>query len=161
MKTIPIFAVIFVGLLAGCASHKPAPAAKVKPPEASRKFEASDDFKIEAAVYGYLLEKHPWEGEYAAIFLQGSDDRVTALINKLPKHAPPLKPASRAVLRPNETPIDRATGKPALLLSAKAVGPTNGVSEAVGTWYGGVEASGLYAFVLVEIDGQWTIQSAK
>ena len=39
--------------------------------------------------------------------------------------------------------------------------PTNDVSEAIGTWYAGEAVSGLYAFVLVKVDGEWTIQSAK
>jgi hypothetical protein len=157
MKTIPIVAAVFLGLLAGCASHKPAESSGP-----SRKFEASDDFKIEAAVYGYLLERNLGNsGGYTAIFLTGNDDRVAALIKKFPHHVPPLKLGDRAQQRPSQAPIDKDTGKPGLILSAKAVDPTNGVSEAIGTWYGGEEASGLYAFVLVEMDGQWTIQSVK
>jgi hypothetical protein len=157
MKTIPIFVALLLCLLAGCASHQPA-----KESSASQKFEASDDFKIEAAVYGCLLEKHPWDsGEYTAIFLTGSDDRVAALIKIFPHHVPPLKPGDRAQLRPNQAPIDKDTGKPGMIFSAKAMDPTNGVSEAVGTWYGGEAVSGLYAFVLVEMDGKWTIQSVK
>ena len=162
MKTISIVAAVFLCLLAGCASHQPATAAKGKASSASQKFEASDDFKIETAVYGYLLEKHPWDNDqYAAIILRGTDSRVAALIKKLPNHLPPLKPVSRAQLRSGQTPIDRDTGKPAMVLSAKAMDPTNGVSEAVGTWYGGEDASGLYAFVLVEVNGEWTIQGVK
>ncbi len=159
MKSISIFAAIGITLLAGCASHRPA-----KPPEASgasRQFEASDDFKIETAVYGYLLEKHPWDGGGAAIYLEAGDERAAALIKAFPKHVPPLKPASRAERQPNQAPRDRDTGKPGVMLSAKAVDPTNGVSEAVGTWYAGEGQTGLYAFVLVEMDGRWTIQSVK
>ncbi len=97
----------------------------------------------------------------SAIFLEGSDDWVAALIRKFPKHVPPIKPSNRAQLRPNQAPIDKETGKPALILSAKAMDPTNEVSEAIGTWYAGEAVSGLCAFVLVKVDGQWTIQSAK
>jgi len=159
MKTVSVFAAIFLGLLAGCASHQPA-----KPAEESsaiREMEVSDNFKIEAAVYGYLLEKHPWESNYAAIFLDAGDERAAALIRKFPNHVPPLRPVSQADRQPNQAPIDRDTGKPAVLLTAKAVDPTNGVSEAVGTWYAGEGQTGLYAFVLIEMDGRWTIQSAK
>ena len=157
MKTISVFAAVCLGLLAGCASHQQA-----EKSGASRKFEAGDDFKIEAAVYGYLLERHfSGQGEYSAIFLAGSDAWVAALIRKFPNHVPPIKPSNRVQLRPNQAPVDKDTGKPALILSAKAMDPTNDVSEAVGTWYAGEAVSGLCAFVLVKVDGEWTIQSAK
>jgi len=163
MKFAFIFPAAISCLLAGCASHQPAPPAAVAvTAPARRNFENTDSFKIETAVYGYLLEKHPWGDQpYAAIFLGGNEDRAAAMIEKLPKSALPLKPASRANLRPNQAPIDADTGKPALLVTARALGPTNGVSEAVGTWYGGGDDSGLLAFVLIEADGRWTIQSAK
>ena len=154
MKTIFVFAAIALGLLAGCASHPPA--------APTSGLEATDDFKIEEAVYGYLLEKHPWDSSaYGAIYLETGDDRAAALIKKLPRPILPLKPVSQAKRQPNLAPVDLKTGKPGILLSARAVDPTNGVSEAVGTWDAGAEAKGLYAFVLMEMDGQWTIQSAK
>jgi len=154
MKAICVFTAICLGLLAGCASHPPA--------ASTSGLEATDDFKIEAAVYGYLLEKHPWDGsDCAAIFLEADDARAAALIRKFPKHVPPLKPGSLAERRPNQAPVDRKTGKPGILLTAKAVDPTNGVSEAVGTWYAGEGRAGLYAFVLVEMDGKWAIEGVK
>ncbi len=162
MKTASIVAAVFLCLLAGCASPKPAKAGKVEASNETQKLEASDDFKIEAAVYGYLLEKKPWgSGEYTAIFLEGDGARVAALIRKFPHQVPPLKPGNSLQRMPNQTPIDTDTGKPGLLLSAKAVDPTNDVSEAIGNWNGGEAASGLYAFVLVKVDGEWTIQSVK
>jgi len=150
------------------------PAAPVEPPvkisEAPARtavappaFEAGDDFKIEAAVYHYLLEKHPWDegGPCAAIFLQGKDERAQALIQMLPRQAVPLKPGNQADLRSKKTPIDPETGKPAVLLGAHAIGPTNGVSEAIGTWYRSPDVTGVYAFVLVKTEGQWRVQSVK
>jgi hypothetical protein len=157
MKTIFIVAAVCLGLLAGCTSHPPA-----EQSGPNRIFEASDDFKIEAAVYGYLLERHfSDQGEYSAIFLEGSDVWVAALIRKFPNHVPPIKPSNRMQLHPNQTPIDRDTGKPAMILGVEAMDPTNGVAEAIGTWYAGGAVSGLYAFVLVKVDGEWTIESAK
>jgi hypothetical protein len=158
MKAISIVAAVCLGLLAGCASQRHAEKFGISP-----KLEVNDDFKIEMAVYGYLLEKHPWgdNGEYTAIFLAGSDDRVAALIKKFPKQVPPLKPGDRVQRSPNQAPIDKDTGKPGMFLNAKAVDQTNGVSEAVGTWYAGGSVSGLCAFVLVKVDGEWTIQSVK
>ena len=157
MKTISIVAAVCLGLLAGCALHQQA-----EKSGASRKFEASDDFKIEAAVYGYLLERHfSDQGEYSAFFLEGSDARVAALIRKFPNHVPPIKLSNRMQLHPNQAPIDKDTGKSAIILSAKAMDPTNDVSEAIGTWYAGEAVSGLSAFVLVKVDDRWTIQSVK
>jgi hypothetical protein len=157
MKTILILAALLIGLLAGCRTHRPA-----EPSGAGQAFEAGDDFKIEAAVYGYLLDKHPWDsGACGAIYLETGDARAMALVKKFPKAVLPLKPVSQAKRQPTLAPTDLSTGKPGVLLSAKAMDPTNGVSEAVGTWYAGEGMSGLYAFVLVETDGQWTIQSVK
>jgi hypothetical protein len=160
MKASSIVAALFLCLMLGCSTGKQAgtPRESQKPDVT----DVSDDFKIEMAVYGYMLEKHPWDsGEYTAIFLEGSDDRVAALNGKYPHHVPPIKPGDRMQRIPNQAPIDKDTGKPALILSAKAVGPTNGVSEALGTWYAGEAVSGLYAFVLMNVDGVWTIQSAQ
>ncbi len=157
MKTVFIFAAVCLGLLAGCASQPQA-----ENSGASRKFEAGDDFKIAMAVYGYLLERHFSDpGECAAIFLEGSDAWVAALIRKFPNHVPPIKPSSRMQLLPNQTPVDKDTGKPAMILGVEAMDPTNGVAEAIGTWYAGGAVSGLYAFVLVKVDGAWTIQSVQ
>jgi hypothetical protein len=157
MKTVFIFAAVFLCLLAGCRTNR-----KAEDLSEGLKLEGRDDFKIEMAVYGYLLEKHPWDdGEYSAIFLEGSNASVAALIRKFPNHVPPIKQSNRMQLHPNQVPIDKDMGKSALILSAKAMDPTNEVSEAIGTWYAGEAVSGLCAFVLVKVDGQWTIQSAK
>ena len=162
MKIVFMVVAVCLGLLAGCASHQSVQTSKAKASAAGQEFETNDDFKIESAVYGYLLERRPWgNGEYGAIFLEGSGDRVAALIRKFPHHVPPLKPVARAQPVPNQAPLDKDTGKPGLILSAKAVDPTNGVSEAIGTWNGGEAVSGTSAFVLMKADGTWTIQSVQ
>jgi hypothetical protein len=159
MKTVSIFGAVFLCLLAGCGTNKYSEKFNGDP---GQKFAGGDEFKIEAAVYGYLLGRHfPNQDEYSAIFLEGSDAEVAALIQKFPNHVPPIKPSNRIELHPNQAPIDKDTGKPALILSSKAMDPTNGVSEAIGTWYAGGAVSGLYAFVLVKVDGEWIIQSAR
>ena len=146
-------------LLAGCATNKQLEKFSGGP---AQKVAEGDEFKIEAAVYGYLLGRHfPNQDEYSAIFLEGSDADVATLIQKFPHHVPPIKPSNRIQLHPNQAPIDKDTGKPALILSAKAMDPTDGVSEAIGTWYAGGAVSGLYAFVLTKVDGEWIIQSVR
>ena len=159
MKIVLIFVALLVCCLAGCRTGKPA---EKSGGGHSQKLEDRGDFKIEVAVYGYLLERHfSDQGEYSAIFLEGSDAWVAALIRKFPNHVPPIKPSNRMQLHPNQTPIDKDTGKPAMILGVEAMDPTNGVAEAIGTWYAGGAVSGLYAFVLVKVDGEWTIESAK
>jgi hypothetical protein len=148
--------------LTGCVSHKPANAANGNAPASNQKFEADDNFQIEMAVYRYLLEKHPWgNGEYAAIFLDDDEARVAAFIREFPQHVPPLKPSGKAQLDANQAPVDKDTGRPGLLLSAKAVDPTNDVSEAIGNWNGGPATTGVSAFVLLKADGKWAIQSVQ
>ena len=144
MKTI--LAVVLFGLLAGCAAPTPEGSAG-----SGRSIANGDDFKIEAAVYGYLLDKKPWgHSDINAVYLQADDRRAAALIKAMPRVPLRLEPASRMP----------AAGKAALLLTAKALDPTNGVSEAVGTWRVATN-SGLVAFVLVEVGETWTIESAK
>jgi hypothetical protein len=159
MKTVSIFAALFLCLLAGCSTDK---YSEIFSSDPIQKLEDGDEFKIEAAVYGYLLQRHfSDQDEYSAIFLEGDTARVAALIRQFPNHVPPIKPSDRIQLHPNQTPIDKDTGKPAMILSAKAMEPTNGVAEAIGAWYAGGAVSGLYAFVLVKVDGEWTIQSVR
>jgi hypothetical protein len=91
MKIALIFVVLLVCGLAGCRTGKQAEESGT-----SRKLESRDDFKIEMAVYGYLLEKHPWDnGEYTAVFLEGNDAWVAALIRKFPNQVPPIKLSNR------------------------------------------------------------------
>ena len=159
MKTVSIIAALFLCLLVGCRTGKHS---TITRNGSAQGFESRDDFQIELQVYRYLLQRDLWSsGEYTAVFLAGNDAEVAALLRKLPAHVPPLKPGNRALLHPKETPMDKDTGKPAMVLSAKAMDPTNGVSEAIGTWYAGESASGLYAFVLMKLNGQWTIQSVR
>jgi len=158
MKIISVIVAAGVCLLAGCGTNRPSEGAG----GSAQKIGKSDDFKIKAAVYGYLLQHQAWVGSnYSAIFLEGSDAEVAALMWKFPNQVPPIKPGDRAQLLPHQTPLDKDTGKPALVLSAKALDPSNGASEAIGTWYGGEAVSGLCAFVLVKAHGEWTIQSVR
>ena len=159
MKTVSIFAVVLLCLLAGCSTDR---YSEIFSSDPVPKLEDGDEFKIEAAVYGYLLQRHFSDrDEYSAIFLEGDNARVAALIQKFSNHVPPIKPSDRMELHPNQTPMDKDTGKPAMILSAKAMDPTNGVAEAIGSWYAGGTVSGLSAFVLVKVNGEWTIQSVQ
>ena len=164
-------------LLSGCADQKPiqfsdqhmatlgsraeAPSASPKKPEI-QKLSKTDLFKVEVAVYHDLLQRHFWDnGEYSAVFLQGDDDEVDALIKEFPNHVPPIKRSSSADLRPNRTPMDKDTGKPAMILSVDTLDPVDNTVQAVGKWYAGGAVSGFYTFALKKDGADWVIESAK
>ncbi len=144
------------GLLAGCISGQYAE----KP--SGQKLEDTDEFKIDAVVYAYLLQRHDWNaGGYTAIFLKGSDAEVARMMRIFSDHVPPIKSSERAELHPTWAPIDRDTGKSAVILSVDAMDSTNGMVEAIGRWYAGVLMSGFHVFELGKIDGEWKVQSVK
>jgi hypothetical protein len=159
VKTSIILATLSICLLAGCASHRNS---AVRGSRVPQMLKDTDSFKIDEAVYAYLLKRHFWDGgEYSAIFLQGEDAEVDAIRREYPNHVPPIKPSNRAKLHPNRTPIDRDTGKPAMILGVEAAAPANDTVEAVGTWYGGGAASGHYTFSLKKVNGDWMVQDVQ
>jgi hypothetical protein len=156
-------------LLAGCGTdhfNDERPQPQGRPDDSlipsSKKLDKQDLFNVELAVYGYLLQRHFWDdNEYTAIFLQGEDDEVDALIKRFPNHVPPIKKSERAELLQNRTPIDKDTGKPAMILSVDALDPIDGKVEAVGKWYAGGAVSGFCIFSLQKSGDAWVIESFK
>jgi hypothetical protein len=168
-----IFLVLLAWLATGCAANKErivfsdersqaqerSAAAVPAPPE---KLAKQDLLQVEVAIYSYLLQRHFWDdGEYSAIFLQGDDAEVAALIKKFPDHVPPIKPDYRAELRPGRTPLDKETGKPAMILSVDALDPESGTVQAIGKWYAGDAVTGFYRFDLKKHGEDWEIESVK
>ena len=128
----------------------------------SKKLGKQDLFKVELAVYGDLLQRHFWDdGGYSAVFVQGTDEEVAALIKEFPKHVPPIKTSNRVQLLPNRTPVDKDTGRPAMILSVDALDPEGGTIQAIGKWYAGGAVSGFYTFTLKKAGGDWVIESSK
>jgi len=127
------------------------------------KLEKQDEFEIDLAVYSDLLQRHFWDnGEYSAIFLQGKDAEVNALIRKFPNHIPPIKPAYRVELPLNRTPVDKDTGKPAMILSVDIAEPNTGDSvDAIGRWFAGEAVAGFYTFELKKTGDEWEIESVR
>ncbi len=146
------------------ATLNPRDEAPVTTPKGNEKpkLPKQDLFDVEVVVYSYLLKGHFWDdGGYSAVFLQGDDDEVDALIKAFPNHVPPIKPSYRADLQPNRTPVDKDTGKPAMILSVDTFDPEGDTVQAVGKWYGGSAVTGYYTFVLKKDAGNWVIQSAS
>ena len=73
-------AVLLCLMLAGCKT--PANLREMDPASAPR-IEATDSFKIQEVVYGYLLQRDFWStGEYSAVFLKANDGEFEALLRK-------------------------------------------------------------------------------
>lgn len=162
-------------LAAGCSANKDnivfisdqhaAPAGgsvEAAAPAAAPPLSKADSFKVQVAIYGYLLQRHFMDdGEYSAVFVQGDDDEVAALIKQFPNHVPPIKPSDQADLQPNRTPMDKQTGKPAMIFSVDSLDPEGDAVQAIGRWYAGGAVTGFYTFTLRKNAGEWVIESAK
>jgi hypothetical protein len=122
-----------------------------------------DEHKIDLVVFGYLLDRNFWEqGNYTALFVQADDVVVDALIKKYPAHVPPIKPSFHIDLRSNQSPLDKDTGKPVMILGAEVSDPNpNGTVDVIGRWYAGAAVQGFYTFSLMKTGDDWTIASVK
>jgi hypothetical protein len=167
------FIILSATLLAGCSADKETipfsdehlrrPADPIVADAAgSKKLNRQDLFKVHLAVYGDLLQCHFWDdGEYTAVFVQGSDEEVDAVISEFPKHVPPVKTSDHAQLFPNRAPVDKDTGQPAMILSVDALDPEGDTIQAIGRWYAGSAVSGFYTFTLKKSGADWVIEGSK
>lgn len=164
--------VLLALLFAGCASNKEPIVflSEVKIPEpmqdhalGSAGLSMDDEAKIDLLVFGYLVDHNVWkDGTFSALFLQADDAVVTAMIRKYPDHIPPIKPADHLDLRSAQSPLDRDTGLPVLILSVEVDEPdATGLVTATGRWYAGVAAKGAITFSLKKIGKDWTITGEK
>jgi hypothetical protein len=170
-----IIGLLSVALAAGCSTNKdkiwfrsdeqlkPAGSpAETAVPAAAPKLAKEDLFQVQVAVYGYLLQRHFLkDDEYSAVFLQGDDAEVAALIKQFPGQVPPIKTSDQADLQPNRTPLDRQTGRPAIIFSVETLDPEGDTVQAIGRWYAGGAVSGFYTFSLRKVGGDWVIESTK
>ncbi|HEV2692941.1 MAG TPA: hypothetical protein VG347_08615 [Verrucomicrobiae bacterium] len=122
-----------------------------------------DEAKIEIQVFSNLLTKHFWEdGDYTAIFLRADDAEVTALQKQFSNRKPPIKESYRVDLKPNQSPRDKDTGKPAMILSVDMDEPAaDGTVTAIGKWYAGGAVTGFYSYQLKKTGDDWVIQNAQ
>lgn len=159
-------------LLAGCSTKQPPivflsapklPAYLTNPAAAAPGLSQTDAQAINVAAFTKLLDFHPWGGgAYAAIFLQADDRVVNALIEKFPRHNPPIKPAAQLDLRSAQQPMDRATGLPALILSTELSPPAaDGSVQVKGNWYAGPAAKGATTFTLKKSGNDWVVAGEK
>jgi hypothetical protein len=163
-----------VMLATGCATHpdkiyfsddaeilKAAAGAMAQP--AQKKLAKADELKIEQLIFSYLLEWPFWDlADYSAVFLSADDAQVAALMKKYPDHVPPIKQSSHAALPSHQTPMDKDTRKPAVILSVEVNEPNADDSvDALGRWYAGDAVAGFRAFNLKKVDGDWQVANVK
>ncbi len=122
-----------------------------------------DEENIDLVVLSNLMERHFWEGgEYTALFLQADDTVVDAMIRKFPNHIPPIKQSYHIDLRANQSPLDKDTGKPVMILGADVSDPdADGTVNVIGRWYAGGAVQGFYTYKLKKTGADWTIDSVK
>jgi hypothetical protein len=167
--------VLCVVLTAGCGTDKepiyfasaakvPASAEASAPTMALAKgLTKEDEHKIDTVIFSYLLDRHFWEdGDYTALFLQADDEVVAAMMKKYPNHNPPIKESFHIDLRSNQSPLDKDTGKPVMILGADVGDPNaDGSVDVIGRWYAGGAVQGFYTFNMKQTGDDWTIASVK
>lgn len=164
-----VVALVFVA--AGCGSYDPVPfVSEARPPAfvtgtnaVSDYLSKADEKDIQMVVYSYLLGRDLTDGgQYSAFFVQADDDLVEELIKKFPGHVPPIKQSYHIDLRANQSPLDKDTGKPVMILGAD-IGEANpdGTVDVIGRWYAGVAVKGFYKLSLKKNGSQWELTGAK
>ena len=154
-------------LLAGCSTDEPIYfASEAKLPAAMVVASAvakDDEHKIDMVVFSYLLDRHFWEdGNYTALFLQADETVVAAMTKKYPNHNPPIKESFHIDLRSNQSPLDKDTGKPVMILGVDVSDPNaDGSLDVIGRWYAGGAVQGFHTFHLKRTGDDWTIASVK
>ena len=162
-----------LALLAGCASPEKIPfsddaeIARLMPttlpkPPASEGLEKAEVQQIETTVFTRLLEQSEIaDKNCSAVFLQTDEETVTALMQKLPAHIPPIKQAWHLEIRPGQSPLDKDTDRAAMILSVTVSEPENGIVTAVGKWFAGDAVSGISSFEFKKVGGEWVAQTGK
>ncbi len=157
-------------LAAGCGTDKEAiyfasaakmPAAMAEPSPVPRGLSKADEAKIDIIVFSNLLARHLWkDGDCTALFLQAEDAVVETMIKQFPNHNPPIKPSIHIDLRSNQSPLDKDTGKPVMILGADVSDPNaDGTVDVVGRWYAGGAVQGFNNFKLKKTGEDWLIVS--
>ena len=128
-----------------------------------KKLSKPDEQQVERLVFGYLLGRHFFDtGDYTGVFLQTSDEQVAAVQAQFPGHVPPIKASYRVDMPANRTPVDKDTGKPAMVLTVETAEPEADDSvDALGRWYAGGAVTGFYTFHLRKTADGWRIETVN
>ena len=166
-------ALLAVALLAGCASpesisfsdESQIPRLETKavlPPVTKTRLEKAEMRQIETEIFTWLLQRPIGAGgACSAVFLKTDEAATSALMKQFSDHVPPLKQLWHLEMRPGLSPLDRDTGRPAVLLSVELAEPENGIVTAVGKWFAGDAAADFHTFELKKTGDGWRIQTVK
>ena len=118
--------------------------------------------KIEREVFLRLLASPVGKDSgYSAIFLQADEATTTSLIKRFSARVPPIKQLWHLETRPGQSPLDKDTGRAAVILSVDTLEPENGRVMAFGRWFAGEAAAGFHTFELIKTGDDWRIESEK
>ena len=117
---------------------------------------------IEREIFVWLLT-HVVDNDsrYSAVFLQTDEAATVSLLKQFPNHIPSIKQLWHLETRPGQSPLDKDTSRPAILLSTDVMEPENGTIDALGKWFAGDAEAGFRTFELGKNGGKWKIQSVK
>ena len=159
-------------LLAGCAAPAPillndeAQIARLKqspamlPPKP--RLSPSEVRQIEMEVFAWLLQRPIGDGLCSAVFLNTDEATTAALMKKIPAHVPPLKSLWHLETRTGQSPIDKDTGRAAVILSVDTLDQeTTGTVVAVGKWFAGEATADFHTFELKKNGEDWRIETVK
>ncbi|MEI7534759.1 MAG: hypothetical protein WCK57_10365 [Verrucomicrobiae bacterium] len=173
MKTKFIFGAAVAALFsAGCgtssdkiyfASEVKAPSAMVSPEMRVKGLAKADEEQVDMLVLSYLLDRViSANNSYTALFLQADDTVVAAMMKKYARQQPPIKPSERIDLRSKQSPLDKDTGKPVMILGAEVNEPNaDGTVDVIGRWFAGGVVQGFHTFTLKKTGEDWSIASVK
>jgi len=167
------FGLLGTSLLAGCATSENIPLSDdaqvvglekqaALPPPAKPSLGKAERQEIERIVFAWLLQRPLGEDNVCtAVFLQADESTTTAFQKEFPEHRPPIKQLWHLEVRPGQSPRDKDTGRPAMILSVDVAEPENSGVAAIGKWSAGDAAAGYHTFDLKQTDAGWQIQSVK
>jgi len=131
-------------------------------PKISPSLSAAEEMQVEEQVFTRLLQGHFGEdGHYTAIFLQASESQTASLMKQFPNHNPPIKQLWHADSRPGFTPLDKDTGRPAMIFSVEEMDPENDRVIVIGRWYAGEAVKGFYNYTLIKTAEGWVIPASE
>ena len=139
-----------------------APAPPDPQPIGSSKLAKAEIAQIESAVLENLLQQDlALDRTFSAIFLHTTPGVTDALLKKFPSHAPPIKNVWHLELRDAQSPLDRDTQLPALVLSVETLEPEDDTTQAIGRWDGGAAVRGFHTYGLQKREGSWRVVDVK
>jgi hypothetical protein len=170
-KTLLLGGALWIGLTTGCVNYSEKIVLTSEPARyqtpvpvtvAAPGLTRAEVTQVEREVFTQLLQRDFGdEADFSAIFLK-ADERETALLQKkFPHHHPPIKQLWHGDIRTGFSPMDKDTGRAALVLSAEATDPEDGIVTGIGRWNAGEAVKGFRTYKLQKTGGAWVVVEAR